>query len=233
MDFKENEIFNGTSNVPNDDVLQTDYMNLRTEQPVMEVPVVEPTMGYTMSPEMVTEPVETVAMPEFEMPAVEEVAPVVETPVMEVPVVEPMMGYTMSPEMVTEPVETVTMPEFEMPAVEDVAPVVETPVMEMASLEEVIAPTVEQSASTPQQVNEQGKVVNHELLKNLAEDTNNMVNPNMLVSPLGKQNEEKPVEIEEEPKVNYDKIKDKKNLILIVAIFLVILAFILLLPYIF
>ena len=186
MDFKENEIFNGTSNVPNDDVLQTDYMNLRMEQPVMEVPVVEPTMGYTMSPEMVTEPVETVAMPEFEMPAVEEVAPVVETPV-----------------------------------------------LEMASLEEVITPTVEQSASTPQQVNEQGKVVNHELLKNLAEDTNNMVNPNMLVSPLGKQNEEKPVEIEEEPKVNYDKIKDKKNLILIVAIFLVILAFILLLPYIF
>ena len=82
----------------------------------------------------------------------------------------------------------------------------------------------------PEQLNEHGKPIDHELLKNLAEDTNNLVNPDMLINPLGKAKEEnKPVNVEE-PKVDYDGIKTKKGYIFMAVIFLIIIVFIIFLP---
>ena len=166
MDNKNNELLNGFMGNPEVDMSNNTQYNIQSE-PVMEMPTVEPTVEYTVAPEMVENPVETVAMPEFEMPTLEEI----------------------------------------------VAPVVEEPVMEM-----------------PEQVNEQGKTVNYEALKNLAEDTNNLVNPTMVVSPIGKQNDENVTQTVEEPKVDYTEIQNKKNYAIIAIVVLVIAAFILLLP---
>lgn len=84
--------------------------------------------------------------------------------------------------------------------------------------------------SQPEEVNAQGKVVNHELLENLSKDTNNLVNPDMIINPLGKS-EEPSVSVNiEEPKVDYDEIKTKKGYVFMAIIFLIILLFIIFLP---
>ena len=81
----------------------------------------------------------------------------------------------------------------------------------------------------PELLNEQGKTINRELLKNLNKDTNNLINPDM-INPLGKQKEQNVNVVVEEPKVNYDEIKNKKNYAFMVIIFLIIGLFILFLP---
>lgn len=84
--------------------------------------------------------------------------------------------------------------------------------------------------SKPEEVNAQGKVVNRELLQNLNKDTNNLVNPDMIINPLGKS-ETPSVSINmEEPKVDYDRIKTKKGYAFMAIIFLIIIVFIIFLP---
>ena len=82
----------------------------------------------------------------------------------------------------------------------------------------------------PEQVNEQGKTINHELLQTLNNDTKNLVNPDMIINPFGKQNEESSRVNVEEPKVDYDEIKTKKGYVFMAIIFLIILVFIIFLP---
>lgn len=80
-----------------------------------------------------------------------------------------------------------------------------------------------------EQLNEQGNPINHKLLKNLAQDTNNLINPDM-INPLGKQKEQNQNVNVEEPKVNYDEIKTKKDYVFMTIIFMIIIVFIILLP---
>ena len=82
----------------------------------------------------------------------------------------------------------------------------------------------------PEEINEQGKVVNHQLLQNLNKDTNSLVNPNMIINPLGKSEESSVSSNIEEPKVDYDEGKVKKGYIFMAIIFLIILVFIIFLP---
>jgi hypothetical protein len=81
-----------------------------------------------------------------------------------------------------------------------------------------------------EQLNEQGKPINRELLKNLSEDTNNLVNPDMVINPLGKKKEQDSNINVDEPKVNYEEINNKRNYALMTIIFLVIIVFIIFLP---
>lgn len=84
--------------------------------------------------------------------------------------------------------------------------------------------------SQPEEINDQDKVVNHELLENLNKDTNNLVNPDMIINPLGKS-EEPSVSVNiEEPKVDYNEIKTKKGYVFMAVIFLIIIVFIIFLP---
>lgn len=80
-----------------------------------------------------------------------------------------------------------------------------------------------------EQLNEQGKPINHELLKNLAKDTNDLVNPDM-INPLGKPKEQNTSVNVEEPKVDYEEINTKKGYVFMAVVFLIIIVFIILLP---
>ena len=79
------------------------------------------------------------------------------------------------------------------------------------------------------QLNQQGKPVDYELLKNLAQDTNNLVNPDM-INPLGKQKVQNIEEKVEEPKVDYEEIRTKKGYVFMAIVFLIIILFIIFLP---
>jgi len=84
--------------------------------------------------------------------------------------------------------------------------------------------------SQSNKANVQGKVVNHELLQNLNNDTNDLVNPDMIINPLGKSEESSvPTEVNE-PKVDYNEIKTKKGYVFMAIIFLIIILFIIFLP---
>lgn len=72
--------------------------------------------------------------------------------------------------------------------------------------------------------------LNQEKLKSLNNDTNNFVNPSMVVSPqLNKQEKVETLDIEE-PKVDYEKITEKKNYMFMFILFAVIIVFIIFLP---
>lgn len=81
-----------------------------------------------------------------------------------------------------------------------------------------------------EEINAQGKAVNHELLQNLSKDTNNLVNPNMIINPLRKSEEPVASVSAEEPRVDYDEIKTKKGYVFMAIIFLIIIVFIIFLP---
>jgi len=81
-----------------------------------------------------------------------------------------------------------------------------------------------------EQINEQGKTINHELLQSLNNDTKNLVNPDMIINPFGKQEEQNNKVNIEEPKVDYDEIKTKKGYVFMAIIFLIIIVFIIFLP---
>jgi len=81
-----------------------------------------------------------------------------------------------------------------------------------------------------EEINTQGKVVDHELLRNLNKDTNNLVNPDMIINPLGKSEVSSFPTHVEEPKVDYDQIKTKKGYVFMTIIFLIIIVFIIFLP---
>ena len=71
--------------------------------------------------------------------------------------------------------------------------------------------------------------VNKTVLENLVQDTNELINPDM-INPLKKPKEEVKLIQEEEPKVDYDKIATKKNYILLAVIVGIIIVFIIFLP---
>lgn len=73
--------------------------------------------------------------------------------------------------------------------------------------------------------------VNHELLRNLNDATNNLVNPDLIVNSSSKSLvEQTEVLKEEEPKVDYTQIKSKRNNVFIFIIFLMVIIFIIFLP---
>lgn len=86
-----------------------------------------------------------------------------------------------------------------------------------------------ETTNNVEQLNEQGRPINHELLKNLAKDTNDLVNPDM-INPLGKTKEQNTSVNIEEPKVDYEEINTKKGYVFMAVVFLIIIVFIILLP---
>lgn len=73
-------------------------------------------------------------------------------------------------------------------------------------------------------------VVDQEKLKTLNNDTNNFVNPSLVVNPQAKK-EEKVESLDiEEPKVDYEKITEKKNYTFMFILFAIIIVFIIFLP---
>lgn len=78
---------------------------------------------------------------------------------------------------------------------------------------------------------EETKKIDHELLKNLNNDTNNFVNPDLIVNPSVKDLTESVKKLEvEEPKVDYKEIRTKKNYAFMLIIFAIIIIFIIFLP---
>ena len=77
---------------------------------------------------------------------------------------------------------------------------------------------------------EDKKQVNEELLKTLTADTNNFVNPDLIVNPSIKTIEEKPIPVVEEPTVNYEKINNKKKYVFMFILLGSIALFIAFLP---
>ena len=72
---------------------------------------------------------------------------------------------------------------------------------------------------------------NEDVLNNLNNDTNNLVNPNLIVNPSIQKVIEQPEVLDiEEPKVNYEEITEKKNYMFIFIIFAIIILFITFLP---
>ncbi|MBE6144670.1 MAG: hypothetical protein E7169_03745 [Firmicutes bacterium] len=86
--------------------------------------------------------------------------------------------------------------------------------------------------TTAEMVLEQEKVsTNEDILNNLNKDTNNLVNPNLIVNPSIQKVTEQPEVLNiEEPKVNYEEITEKKNYMFIFIIFAIIVLFIIFLP---
>lgn len=86
--------------------------------------------------------------------------------------------------------------------------------------------------TTAEMVLEQEKVSTNEyILNNLNNDTNNLVNPNLIVNPSIQKVTEQPEVLNiEEPKVNYEEITEKKNYMFIFIIFAIIVLFIIFLP---
>lgn len=78
---------------------------------------------------------------------------------------------------------------------------------------------------------EETKKIDHELLKNLNNDTNNFVNPDLIVNPSVKDLTESAEKLEvEEPKVDYKEIKTKRDYAFMLIIFAIIIIFIIFLP---
>lgn len=80
-------------------------------------------------------------------------------------------------------------------------------------------------------VSEDSQKMNTENIKDFNNDTDNLINPNLIVNPQIKQLEQE-FEILEvnEPKVNYEKIKDNKKYAFMFTLFVIILLFIIFLP---
>jgi len=228
MDIKENELLNGSVGFPNstenNGTLNNPQNNIQPELPTLE-PVMN-TEVVSFPAEMQTEEMLQPTMPS-EFNVFQEQIPQAVEQQPELPTLEPAMNtevVSFPVEMQTEEMLQPTMPSEFNVFQEQMPQAVEQP--EIPVLDQTT--NTEMTGST-EQLNEYGKPINHELLKNLAEDTNNLVNPNMLVSPIGKQKEEEIVEVDE-PKVDYEEIKEKKNYALMIIIFLIIVAGILLLP---
>ena len=74
-------------------------------------------------------------------------------------------------------------------SISDSVPVVgpASEIIDFSNSSELSASNIQENAVLNQsEISQQEKVVNHELLKNLTQDTNNLVNPSMIINPLGK-----------------------------------------------